>query len=59
LLAVTWFFDFFQIFEKHTKLDAGRHVRAKFRAHRSGDSLEIRAWEKKKKKKKKQINGKT
>jgi hypothetical protein len=39
LLAVTWFFDFFQIFQKNSKLDAGRHVRADFHVNRSGDSF--------------------
>ena len=39
LLAVTWFFDFFQIFQRISKLDTGRRVRAKFRAYRSIDSL--------------------
>jgi len=39
LLAVTWFFYFFQIFQRISKLDTGRRVRAKFRAYRSGDSF--------------------
>jgi len=52
LLAVTWFLDFFQIFKKHTKLDAGGHVRADFHVNRSGDSLELSASGKKRKKSK-------
>ena len=48
LLTVTWLFDFFRIFKKHLKLDAGRHVCADFHLNRSGDSLEIRAREKRK-----------
>jgi len=50
LLAVTWFFDFFQIFKKLSELDTGRHVRADFHVNRSGDSLEIRVREKEKSK---------
>jgi len=53
MLAVTWFVDFFKIFKKLSESYAGRHVRADFHVNRSGDSLEIKAREKK------QINRKT
>ena len=39
LLAVTWFFDFFQILQKNSELETGRHVRADFHVNRSGDSF--------------------
>jgi len=39
LLAVTWFFDFFQILQKNSELDTYRHVRADFHVNRSGDSF--------------------
>jgi len=60
LLAVTCFFYFFQNFKKLSELDAGRHVRVDFHVNRSGNSLEIRAREKKEEKKAKfSVNGKT
>ena len=52
LLAVTWFFDFFQIGLRTAKLRTGGHIRAKFRANRSRNGRETLAGEKKRKKSK-------